>query len=98
MDTYESVRRCIVPTTRRLRLGSHHHHRELSDQSGNRADCREHRSKHCAHDCHRDGNLYECVSVFILDDDSTHVAFVDEGFHLIDEIPSEYLYFFYKVV
>src|SRR5580704_5334503 len=36
--------------------------------------------------------------MFILNDDPLHVPFVNEGLHLIHEIPSEYLHFFDKVV
>ena len=98
MVTSESTRGLILSASRWPRFGSHDHDLKLSDQSGDRTDCCEYRGKHGAHEGHGDGNLDECVPVFIFYDDASYVPFVNEGFHFIDEIPSEYLYFFYKVL
>jgi hypothetical protein len=78
--------------------GPHNYNGELGHQGRYGAECSQDRREDRAYRGHSDRNFNKCVAVFIPDDDPPHVAFVNEGFDLIDEIASENLYFFDKIL
>ncbi len=73
------------------RCGALHHDIEARHQGGNRTDGRQDRRQNSPDRRHRQGNLHEGVTVFVLDDDAANIAFVNQFADFVRQLVGLYL-------
>lgn len=81
-----------------LRLTADNHDGELRNQRRDCADGGEERSQDGADGSHGNGNLDECVAVFILYHNALDVALMDQLADLVDEVAAHDVNFFNKAL
>ena len=72
--------------------------RALSHDARNRAHCCQYRSSHHTDGGQGDWNLYEGLSLLVLNDDALNVPFVDKFFNLFHQVGAHHLNFFYDAL